>query len=281
MLIVQFLVKIIMIPIMATSPLFLTTSFINFGSSNSIGLIEVRGVITEETRKETVKNLSKFKRDKNIRAIVLRIESPGGGVSASQEIFNEVKRVKEAGKPIYASMGSIAASGGYYIAVPCDKIYANPGTATGSIGVIMEMPNVELLLEKIGVYFMVIKSEEHKDIGSPFRKMTGKEKELLKGVINDIYNQFVNAVSTERKLKKEQVLNIADGRIITGNQAVELGLVDKLGDLQDAINGVAKAAGIKKRPKIKTPPKKRTLLEYIGVKALIDEYLYTVKLQYR
>lgn len=281
MFIVQLLVKIIMIPIMATSPLFLTTSFINFGSSNSIGLIEVRGVITEETRKETVKNLSKFKRDKDIRAIVLRIESPGGGVSASQEIFNEVKRVKEAGKIIYASMGSIAASGGYYIAIPCHKIFANPGTATGSIGVIMEMPNVELLLEKIGVYFMIIKSEEHKDIGSPFRKMTEKEKELLKGVIDDIYNQFVNAVSTERKLKKEQVLKIADGRIITGNQAVELGLVDELGDLQDVINAAAKAAGIKKRPKIKRPPKKRTLLEYIGVKALIDEYLYTVKLQYR
>jgi protease-4 len=277
----QFLFKIVMIPIMATSPLFLTTSFINFGSSNSIGLVEVRGIITEDIRKETVRNLSKFKRDKDIRAIVLRIESPGGGVSASQEIFNEVKRVKEAGKLIYASMGSIAASGGYYIAVPCDKIFANPGTATGSIGVIMEMPNVELLLKKIGIYFMVIKSEEHKDIGSPFRKMTDKEKELLKGVIDDIYNQFVNAVSTERQLKKEEVLKIADGRIITGNQAIELGLVDELGDLQDAVNAAAKAVGIKKRPKIKTPPKKRTLLEYIGVKALIDEYLYTIRLQYR
>ncbi len=279
---IQFLSKLLLLPYLVMSPLFLTTSTIDFGFEKSIGLIEVRGIINEEVRKETVKNLSKFRRTRNIRAIVLRIESPGGGVSASQEIYNEIKRIRNAGKPIYASMGSIAASGGYYIAVPCDKIFANPGTATGSIGVIMEIPHVENLLKKVGIYFMVIKSEEHKDIGSPFREMSKKEEELLKGVIDDIYQQFIDAIVQNRGLEKEEVLKIADGRILTGRQAVEVGLVDELGDLQDAISAAVEAAGIKGRPKITRPKKKKpTLMELLGISSFLQEYVTTIRLQYR
>ncbi len=282
MIFIQFLSKLLLLPYLVMSPLFLTTSTIDFGFEKSIGLIEVRGIINEEVRKETVKNLSKFRRTKNIRAIVLRIESPGGGVSASQEIYNEIKRVRNAGKPIYASMGSIAASGGYYIAVPCDKIFANPGTATVSIGVIMEIPNVEKLLKKVGIYFMVIKSEEHKDIGSPFREMSKKEEELLKAVIDDIYQQFIDAIVQNRGLEKEEVLKIADGRILTGRQAVEVGLVDELGDLQDAITAAVEAAGIKGRPKITRPKKKKpTLMELLGISSFLQEYVTTIRLQYR
>jgi protease-4 len=279
---IQTFLKLFLIPFLSVSPLLLKTSSINFGFEKSVAVVEVKGVITEDIRKTTVKNLAKFRRSRSVKAIVLRIDSPGGGVSPSQEIFNEVKRVREAGKPIYASMGSIAASGGYYIAAPCDRIFANPGTATGSIGVIMEIPNVEKLLEKIGVYFMVIKSDEHKDIGSPFREMSDAEEELLKGVIIDIYDQFVDAVVTERGLDREEVLRVADGRILTGRQALDAGLVDELGDVQDAIMAAGEAVGIKGKPKIVVPKKKQTLMDIIGIQALLDEYvLTTMRLQYR
>jgi protease-4 len=276
------LIKIFFMPFFVVSPLLLETSTINFGFDKAIGIVEVKGVITDEVRKETVKNLAKFKRSRNIRAIVLRIESPGGGVSPSQEIFNEVKRVRDSGKPVYASMGSIAASGGYYIAAPCDRIFANPGTATGSIGVIMEIPNIENLLKKVGVYFMVIKSDKHKDIGSPFRKMSEEEEQLLKSVILDVYDQFVDAVVTERGLEREEVLRVADGRIVTGRQALEVGLIDEIGDVQDAIRAAGEAVGIKGTPKIIIPRKKQTLMDLLGVQALLDEYiLTTLRLQYR
>ena len=274
--------KFMFLPLLYMSPLFLTTTSVGFGFDKAIGLIKVKGTITEEVEKETTKNLRKYRRNKNIKAIVLRIDSPGGGVAASQEIYNEIKRVRNVGKPVFASMGSIAASGGYYIAIPCDKIYANPGTMTGSIGVIMEMFNVEELMEKIGIYSMVIKSKEHKDIGSPFREMTEKEKKLLKSLIDDVYNQFTDAIVLERGLKKEDVLRIADGRILTGKQAVELGLVDELGDMEDAITSVAKEVGIKGKPKVLTPKKKRpTLLQILGLTSLIEEYIKPLQLEYR
>lgn len=280
--IVYVIFRILILPLLYFTPLSLSTTSVNFGFEKSIGLIEVKGMLTDEVRKEVVKNLSKFRQSRNIKAIVLRIDSPGGGVAVSQEIYSEIQRVKKTGKPIFASMGSIAASGGYYIAVPCDRIFANPGTITGSIGVIMEMPNFEELLRKIGVYFMVIKSEEHKDIGSPFRKMSDVEKQLLKDVIDDVYNQFVEAIILERGMKKEDILKIADGRIITGKQAMELGLIDELGDFQDVIYAVAKKVGIKGKPKIIKPKKKRpTLLEVIGIRTMLEEYMTTVRLQYR
>lgn len=274
--------KMLISPLLLVSPVFMTTSSVNFGFEKAVGLVEVKGTITDETRKDAVKYLAKFKSDKNIQAVILRIDSPGGGVAASQEICNEIRRIKATGKPVYASMGSVAASGGYYIAVPCDKIYANPGTVTGSIGVIMEMPNVEELLKKVGVYFMVIKSEEHKDIGSPFRKMTEEESKLLNDVIDDVYNQFVDAIVAERNLAKEDVLKIADGRILTGKQARELGLIDELGDLQEVIYAAAKAVGIKGKPRVLRPRKKRpTLLEVLGIKALVENYIGSIGLQYR
>ncbi len=274
--------RVILVPLLYASSSFLTTSSINFGFEKSIGYVEVKGVITEGVRKETVGALEKFRRSRNVRAIVLRIDCPGGGTAATQEIYSAVKRVRATGKPIFASMGSVAASGGYYIAIPCDKIFANPSTVTGSIGVIMEIPNIEGLLRKIGVYFMVVKSDEHKDIGSPFRKMTEVEEKLIKDVIDDVYNQFVDAIVLDRGIKKEDVLKIADGRIITGKQAKELGFIDELGNLQDVIREAAKAAGLGERPKIvKQKKKKLTLLELLGMKSFIEENINSLKLEYR
>ncbi len=276
------ILKILIVPLTIISPTFLSTSAVSFGFEKSIGLVELKGTITDEVRKDVIKHLGSFRSNRNVRAVVLRIDSPGGGVAASQEICNEIRRVKTSGKPVFASMGSVAASGGYYVAIPCDRIYANPGTVTGSIGVIMQMANVEELLEKIGVYFMVIKSQEHKDIGSPFRRMTDRESELLKQVIDDVYNQFVDAIVLERGIEKEDVLKIADGRIVTGKQALELGLVDELGDLQDVIYAAAKTTGIKGKPRVLKPKKKRpTLLELLGIRTLVQDYIAGIKLEYR
>ena len=274
--------RLILLPFIYTTSFFLNTSSIRFGLDKAIGLIEVKGTLTDEARKETVKEFEQFRYNRSVKGIVLRIESPGGGVAAAQEICNEIKRVRESGKPVFASMGSIAASGGYYIAIPCDRIYANPGTITGSIGVIMEMPNVEELLKKVGVYFMVIKSKEHKDIGSPYREMTEEEKKLLKDVIDNVYNQFVDAIVLGRNLNRKDVLQIADGRVLTGEQAKELGLIDDIGDLHDAMFDLAKSLGIRGRPRIIKPRRKRpTLLELLGIKSTIDEYLNSINLEYK
>ena len=214
----------------------------NLSFGDRIGVIPIEGSITNP--EPIVSQLVNFRKNRRIKAIILRINSPGGGVGPSQEIYREVRKTIKT-KTVITSMGSLAASGGYYIASATNKIVANPGTITGSISVIMEFIQIEDLLKKVGVSLEVLKSGEFKDIGSPHRKMTEKEKKLIKDLISDIQKQFVNAVARGRNLPEEKVREIADGRIFSGAQAKELGLVDLLGNFQDAVDLAKKMAGIK------------------------------------
>lgn len=226
-----------------------------------IALVKVEGMLI--TADSIVDEINNYADDSSVKAILIRIDSPGGGVVASQEIFNAVLNARKQGKKkVVISMGSVAASGGYYIAAAGDRIVANPGTLTGSIGVKMEFANLEKLLEKIGVRGMVVKAGEYKDIGSPFREMTEPEKKLLQAVIDDVHSQFIEAVAKGRNLPEADVRAIADGRIFTGRQALHLKLVDQLGDLEDSILVAAELAGIKGKPKVVKKEKKVPFLEY-------------------
>lgn len=224
---------------------------LSFG--DKIAVVEVDGIITES--ESISKQIKEFGERDDIKVIVVRINSPGGGVGPSQEIYREIKKVN-AKKKVIASMGAVAASGGYYIAAAANKIVANPGTITGSIGVIMEFANAEELLSKIGFKGYVIKSGEYKDIGSPLRGMKENEKRLLQNVIDDVHRQFVDVVAENRKLKVDVVKKIADGRIFSGQQAKEIGLVDNIGNFQDAIDIAASISNIKGKPVVLYPEKK-------------------------
>lgn len=224
---------------------------------SGVGLVEVKGLIIDS--QETVRQLNDFRKDDNVKAVVLRIDSPGGVVGPSQEICAEVKRLA-ASKKVVVSMGSVAASGGYYIAVPASVILANPGTITGSIGVLMRFSNLEGLMGKIGMKSFTLKTGKYKDVGSPLRPMTDRDKAMLQNVIDNTHAQFVKAVAEGRKLPLEEVGKIADGRIFTGEQAMALKLVDRLGTLRDAIEEAGKLAGIKGEPEVIRPPKKKKLL---------------------
>jgi protease-4 len=224
-----------------------------------IAVVEIKGVITQSAN--VIEELERYLEDDGVKAIVLRIDSPGGGVGPSQEIYREIIKGKtKTGKKVLVSMGSVAASGGYYIASASDLIVANPGTITGSIGVIMEFTNLEELLKKIGVKGIVLKSGEHKDIGSPFREMNPEDKKIIQGVIDDVHQQFIQAVAAGRKLDRAKVVEIADGRIFTGEQAKQLGLVDRIGNLQDTIDIAAQMVGIAGKPSVVYPVKKRPSL---------------------
>ncbi|MGB9720930.1 MAG: signal peptide peptidase SppA [bacterium] len=225
----------------------------------NIGVIEIEGIISSS--KKTVRDIKHFTEDGGISAILVRVDSPGGGVAASQEIYEELKKARFQ-KKVVVSMGALAASGGYYVSLPADLIVANPGTITGSIGVIMQFPIFEELMKKIGIDYQIIKSKEHKDIGSPFRKMDEKEKKLLQDVVTDVYEQFVQATCDARGLPRDSVLKFADGRIITGNQAKNLGLVDTLGTFEDAVKILGDMLGIEK-PNLVYPPKKLSLVEML------------------
>jgi protease-4 len=222
--------------------------------TNKIGVVPINGIIRDADT--IIEQMIAFRNDRQIKAIILRIDSPGGGVGPSQEIYSETRRTSRT-KKVVASLGSVAASGGYYVASAADSIVANPGTLTGSIGVLMEFVRVEELLKKIGVEMQVIKSGEFKDIGSPNRKMTHKEKEMLLGLLEDIRNQFVTAVSQGRNMPEEAVLALADGRIFSGRQAKDLGLVDSLGNFRDAVSVAKRLAHIKGEVKLVYPQKRR------------------------
>lgn len=232
--------------------LFLVNLFLpdlDLSGEDRIALIRIEGVILDA--QETLGELKRFSENPSVKAIVLRIDSPGGGVVPSQEIYDAVRRVRtKSNKAVIASMGSVAASGGYYIAAATDRIVANPGTLTGSIGVIMEMANVEGLLQKIGVEGVVVKSGKYKDVGSPLRKMSDEERGLLQTVMDDVHKQFIEAVADGRSLELTDVQALADGRIFTGRQAKDAKLVDELGNLDDAIQLAADVAGIEGEPKI-------------------------------
>lgn len=224
-----------------------------------------QNLLNEYNGTETVmRQLHDARDDKTIKAIVLRINSPGGSVPATQELGEEIDKLRRSGKPVIASMGDIAASGGYWIAAIADKIYANPSTLTGSIGVYMPYSNWQELYKKIGIHQEKIKSGQHKDILSPERPITAKEREIIQVMVDDMYEQFVSVVSKGRKLTRERVKELADGRIYTGNQALKLGLVDEMGNLYDAIDGAAKMAGITGVPQIKEYGKASPLSMILG-----------------
>jgi protease-4 len=217
-------------------------------SNSEIALVHVNGMLTDSS--EIVRQLSKYRRDAKIKAIIVRIDSPGGTVGPAQEIYDEINKIKESKKIVYASLGSVAASGGYYIACAADYVLANPGTLTGSIGAIMAFNNVEELAKKIGVRPAVIKSGAFKDSGSPLRSMEPKERKLLQNVVDDVHQQFVQAVSLGRNLSEDEVKQFADGRIMTGKQALEFKLVDEFGGLEKTIEIVGKKIGVVGHPSV-------------------------------
>ncbi|WP_447985360.1 signal peptide peptidase SppA [Nitrospira sp. Nam74] len=235
---------------------------LDLSTEERIALIRVEGVILDA--QQTVSELKRYGENPLVKAIVVRIDSPGGGVVPSQEIHDAVKRIRDKqNKLVIASMGTVAASGGYYIAAATDRIVANPGTLTGSIGVIMELANVEGLMKKIGVESVVIKSGDHKDVGSPFRAMNAEDRRILQNVMDDVHSQFIEAVATGRSLEIKDVRTLADGRIFTGRQAKTSKLVDELGDLNDAIKLAADMAGMEGEPRVVEPRKRFSVRELI------------------
>ena len=244
-----------------------------FAFGDKIAIVEIQGIIAQSSG--IIEEIHEYLEDDDVKAIILRIDSPGGGVGPSQEIHREILKGKEK-KKIVTSMGSVAASGGYYIACASDLIIANPGTITGSIGVIMEFTNIEELFKKIGIKGVVVKSGELKDIGSPFREMTPEEKRIIQEVIDNVHQQFIKAVAEGRKLDRSKVTQIADGRIMTGEQAKQLGLVDQIGNLDDAIDATAKLVGIEGKPDIVYPKRKFSIWELL-IRETVSAVLKTLQ----
>lgn len=241
------------------------------GAKGRVAVLDISGMIID--LRYEMDELRSYVENPTVKAIVVRLETPGGAVAASQEMVAELKKARRSGKPIIASMGNVAASGGYYIALGADEIWADPGTLTGSIGVIINYANWEELVKKIGIRFDAVKTGEFKDIGSPTRPMTDAEKALLQDVINDVYEQFLEDILEARRQQikkasksfplkaesgddatsdsvKSYLYHLADGRIFTGRQAKNYGLVDKLGNMQDAVMRAAQMANIKGKPSI-------------------------------
>ena len=215
-----------------------------------IAIVPIEGVISSDLAEHAVRQLTKYADDPSIKAIVIRIDSPGGGVAASQEIYEGVKRLRADGKLVVASLGSLAASGGYYVACAADRIFTNPGTLTGSIGVIVQLANAQGLLRKVGIESTAITSGPFKDSGSPARPLRPEEREVFQTLVDDVYRQFVDAVAQGRHLEPAEVRRYADGRVYTGQQAKAFKLVDDLGTLQDAIAYAASTIGVAGKPKL-------------------------------
>ncbi len=215
-----------------------------------IAVLPLRGVITDNHR--VLGELREYRRDNSVKGYVLDINSPGGEVAPSQSIFQELKRVRDDGYPVVAVIGSVGASGAYYAALGADTILAMPGSLVGSIGVLMEFPNYEELLDKVGLRYEVIKSAEHKDLGSPYREVTDAERRLLQVVVDDVYGQFIEAIAEARGMSRDSVVRIADGRLMSGREAVEYGLIDGEGNLVDAIAMAGNMAGLGPEPRTVT-----------------------------
>lgn len=226
-----------------------------------VAIVELEGMILEVD--DLVRELKSHRDNPGVKAVVLRVNSPGGVVGPTQELHQALMRVREAGKPVVASLGSVAASGGYYAAVAADRILANPGTLTGSIGVIMQMANVENLFKKVGVDYVVVKAGAYKDLGSFSRPMTVDERRVIQLLLDDVHAQFIDAVATGRKLERSEVLKFADGRVFSGVQAKALRMVDDLGSLEDAVNDAAKLAGLKLPPAVVRPSKRFSIFDLI------------------
>ncbi len=255
------------------------------GTGGTLAVVELKDEILSS--ENIVRQIKKYRESPSVKGIVLRIESPGGGVSASQEIYEEVKKTRDGGKPVVVSMGSVAASGGYYVSCGATKIVANPGTVTGSIGVISQFMNFNQLMGKVGVGTTTVKSGKFKDTGSPYREMTEEEKKYFQETIDDVYQQFLSVVETERKLSHDAAKKLADGRIFTGKKAYEVGLVDTLGTYEDAIALAAHLAKISGTPKLVKERKKERLSDILfgslkeEIVGLKQDFLSQPMLQYK
>jgi len=246
-----------------------------FSKDDKVAVVELSGVMTSSqdigsravSARKIIQQLEKYRTDDSVKAIVLRLDTPGGTVVAAQEIHGELMRLRAGnGKKIVVSMGDLAASGGYYVACAADKVFASPGTLTGSIGVIMQFPNYQALFGKIGVATNTIKSGEFKDIGNGAREMSDRDRALLQSLVNDVYVQFVEAVAAGRRMSPEAVRTLADGRVFSGRQAKLFGLVDELGDLDAAIAAAAKLAGIAGTPHVIRETPRRGLWELLDAR---------------
>lgn len=226
-----------------------------------IAIVELDFTIIDS--KPIVRQFKKYREDKSIKAIVLHVNSPGGGVAASQEMYEEVKKTRDAGIPVIVSFGSIAASGGYYVACGGSLIVSNPGTLTGSIGVIISLMNFKELTDKIGIKDFTIKSGELKDAGNPMKEINEKDRAYFQDIVDDSYEQFLDVVSKERKIEKDEVRKLASGRVYTGRQAKDIRLVDSLGTLEDAIRIAGVMAKIDGEPAIVKEKGKRNIFDYI------------------
>ena len=256
-----FLLSVFLLVVICFLVWLMAPDFQLISSPNRIGVLEVRGLI--DNVQESLKAIKEFRQDTNVKCILVRIESPGGGIGASQELYREVRRTIEE-KPVVASLGGIAASGGYYIASAANRIVANPGTITGSIGVISYFPNLRELFEKIGFSATTIKSGRFKDTGNPGREMTPEERDLLQATMDQAHGQFIRDVARGRNLPEEKVREIADGRIIMGESAQQLGLVDELGNFEDGVKAAAKLGKIEGEPNLLyAKKKKRSLLDFL------------------
>lgn len=261
--------KKILIGLIVIGVIFYLISVIRYSAQPKIALIKVNDTIMDSM--ETVSNLSQIEKDESIKAVVIAVDSPGGAVGASQEIYRAIEKLREK-KPVVVSMGNVAASGGYYISAPANVIYANPGTITGSIGVIIQQVDLSEILNKIGVKVNTIKSGENKDILYPTKSLTPEQKQLLEQTVMDVYDQFLDAIVKYRPIKKEVLRTYADGRVFSGREAQKLGLVDKLGNIQDAVKEAKKLAKLPDdTPVIEIKPQKPLLQELLNSKFPVEK----------
>ncbi len=260
---------IVLLLVLFASGAFLTARLLLGGrvpglTKKRVAVLPIVGIIDSETR--FVRELQAFRDDPSVRAFVLEIRSHGGGVGASQSIHAELQRLRvEDDRPLIAWIGDIGASGGYYVALPADSIFALPGSITGSIGVIMQFPNAEELFRKVGVELQVVKSGRLKDMGSPVRELSEEERQVLQGLVDDVWNQFVDAVVEGRDMGRAEVVELADGRVFSGERAWEQGLVDRLGTLQDALDTAGRMSGLGERPRVVRPARETfSLFDLLG-----------------
>ena len=242
--------------------------------SGEIALVRIQGMLMDS--QNIVRQLSDYRHNPGVRGILLRIDSPGGAVAPAQEIYSEIMKLRADHKTVYASMGTVAASGGYYIACAADYVLANPGTLTGSIAAVMAFSNIEELTNKIGVKPVVIKSGKYKDVGSPLRAMNPEERKLLQNVVDDVHQQFVQAVAKGRGLPVSEVKEIADGRIMTGQQALKLKLIDEIGGLEKTLELLAKKIGVEGRPKVIEEKEKTRFFDWLLQSSLSSRFAETL-----
>ena len=242
--------------------------------SGEIGLVRIQGMLMDS--QNIVRQLSDYRHNPGVRGILLRIDSPGGAVAPAQEIYSEIMKLRADHKTVYASMGTVAASGGYYIACAADYVLANPGTLTGSIAAVMAFSNIEELTNKIGVKPVIIKSGKYKDVGSPLRAMNPEERKLLQNVVDDVHQQFVQAVAKGRGLSVSEVKEIADGRIMTGQQALKLKLIDEIGGLEKTLELLAKKIGVEGRPKVIEEKEKTPFFDWLLQSSLSSRLVETL-----